>query len=211
MNRDRLKDFIKNYGLPLFTTLASNTKIDNYPKLKSLINTTDAYVFDYDYNARSNMKYISNFLLDIKNDDSLTTPVLRMQVITNLILIKYGLNWEKEIDTFTKEYNPIDNYDMTEIENIGTDISVDTDGADNTFGFNTTSEDGVPASKNTINQTTTGDKEKNERELHRHGNVGVTTSAQLVAGELDIRTKYNIMNMIYNDIDELLTLAYRIV
>ena len=66
MNRDRLKDFIKNYGLPLFTTLASNTKIDNYPKLKSLINTSDAYIFDYDYNARSNMKYISNFLLDIK-------------------------------------------------------------------------------------------------------------------------------------------------
>ena len=209
ISRTTLKEWIKDYGSNILTSLASNVRIDNYPLTKALINTTDAPTLDYDYNSRSSCKLISNLLINIKDDATLDTIAKRMQVVTNLILIKYGNNWERELLAFTKDYNPIDNYNMEENENVGTDVVIDTDGSNNVYGFNTSSDDGVPSDKNAIKQTTTGDFTKNKRKLTRSGNIGVTTSAQMIIQELDMRTKYNLLNMIYANIDELLTLAYR--
>lgn len=202
-----LKDWIKEYGSNVLTALSSNTKIDNYPKLKLLINTTDAPTLDYDYHARSDMKYITPLLLNLKYDTSLTTPALRMQVLTNLLIIKYAPKWEKQIDAITKEYNPINNYDMVEEENQNTDISVSTGSDNNNYAFNTTDADGVPVQKGNISQSTEGKFDDNHRKLTRSGNIGA--SAQLLDGEMNVRDKYIMLDIIYKDIDELLTLAYR--
>lgn len=39
----------------------------------------------------------------------------------------------------------------------------------------------------------------------RSGNIGVTTSQQMLQSEIDLRTNFNIVNMIYRDLDKILT------
>ena len=43
------------------------------------------------------------------------------------------------------------------------------------------------------------------RELTRKGNIGVTTTQQMINSELELR-EYNLIEVIYSDIDSILTL-----
>ncbi|MBR6518028.1 MAG: hypothetical protein IKT40_14440 [Bacilli bacterium] len=207
MDRILFKEYYKDYLTPLFTAIASDTRINTLTSLKALLNTTDAKYFELEYLNRSGNKKITNLLIMITDEDICDTNLKRSQTISELLLIKFGENWNRLLDTFYSDYNPIQNYDMVEEENQNTDISVDTSDDRNTFGFNTTSEDGVPMSKGNINQTTTGDFEKNHRKLTRSGNIGVTTSQQMIESEIELR-RYNILNQIYTDMDTILTLSY---
>lgn len=207
MHNILFKEYYKDYLTPLFTAIASDTRINTLTSLKALINTDDAKYFELEYLSRSGNKTITNFLKMITDEDVCDTDLKRSQTIAELLLIKFGENWNRLLNAFYSDYNPIQNYDMVEDENQNTDVSVDTTDDRNNFGFNTTSEDGVPVSKGNINQTTTGDFEKNHRKLTRSGNIGVTTSQQMIESEIELR-RYNIINQIYDDMDTILTLSY---
>lgn len=125
--------------------------------------------------------------------------------ITNLfkyIVRRFSEKWNRLIKAFVDaEYNPINNYDMIEKENVGSKIT-NTSGQDvSTYGFN--SPQPTPTGKSSSSVTTEGKKADNERELTRSGNIGVTTSAQMIEGELNLR-KYDLLNNIYLDIDSVL-------
>ena len=127
----------------------------------------------------------------------------------------------------TAEYNPINNYDMTEQAADGHKISKETDtttpqGGTHTsstlykYGLNSNSNgaasdrtetDVTPISgaktettrqfdhdksMDVDGETKTGYHETKEHFLQRSGNIGVTTSAQMVTGELALR-KYNLL------------------
>ena len=47
---------------------------------------------------------------------------------------------------------------------------------------------------------------QNDRELTRHGNIGVTTTQQMLTSEIELR-QWNYFNGVFNDIDTLLTLS----
>lgn len=121
------------------------------------------------------------------------------------------------------------NTDVTEERKVNTDLTTSTD-ADVTdtdiYGFNSSSPN--PSGKITRNGDvvvtgdaddnvetthTTGDSDDNvttetesgTRGLTRHGNIGVTTSQQMLQSELEVR-KYDFYKMIYNDIDSILCL-----
>ena len=135
---------------------------------------------------------------------------------------KHGSNLLKIATAyFQSEYDPIQNYKMTQVEtpNItkeasakqGTDLTVETTKNDDVYGFN--SPNSVPSSESTVSSKTTGDKTKNitettesetgTRTLTREGNIGVTTSQQMLESELKLR-RYDFVEALYKAFDDVL-------
>ena len=153
--------------------------------------------------------------------------------LAGIIYTMFGDKWSKLWDAFNTEYNPIENYSMTEHEerdDITTREGSDTltmTGTD-TDALTGATENGVSAfnssdySDNTKNeQTTTNTETRNmtdttthdttdtldgERTLTRSGNIGVTTSQQMLQSEIELR-KWLYFNSVFNDIDTILTLS----
>lgn len=172
----------------------------------SWLSSDDADILDIDYYLNhSGDKYVTPLFEDlfIADEEHYLTKLAK------IIVLKYGDNWNKIYNAyFVSSYNPLENYSMVEDEKVNTDISVTTGSENNVFGFNTESEDGISNNKNSINQTTSGSDEKNTRNLTRSGNIGVTTSQQMLESEIKLRL-YDFYQAIMNDIDNVLCLAYR--
>ena len=105
----------------------------------------------------------------------------------------------------TKSNSGTINTDNTQTRNGSTEQTV------NIYGYN--SNDATPANNNTgTDETTTTDKGSAEtsasetRELTRAGNIGVTTSAQMIEGELNLR-KTVFLGIVIEDLDDALTLG----
>ena len=121
-------------------------------------------------------------------------------------------NFAKLWQGFTAEYNPIENYDRHEdstetpdithtLTNSGEDAS--TNEAD-VQGYNAT--DYIPNSRTVSSGTssTNGtDKESGTRTFTSriHGNIGVTTSAQMLEGELTLRRSLDIYALIAEEFE----------
>ena len=159
---------------------------------------------DY-YLNHSGEKYISPITAKLyENDDS-----TYLTKLASLIVLKYSDKWNKIYKAFfEEEYNPIENYSMLEEENANISITNSTTGKNNIYGFNTTYEDGVPQDNSSVESTTSGDFDDNHRTLARTGNIGVTTSQQMLQSEIELR-QWNFYNMIMNDIDDVMCLSFR--
>lgn len=166
----------------------------------------------------SNKKYISPLferLLEVqeKNNQQLSW------VFGNLvkqISKKYALSWYKIYDALITEYKPLENYSMTEhrdhdntVSN-NTDITTDVDNQNGLHGFN--SETSNPTTDNDGSNHVIGDAKDNyqtdigDEHTTRTGNIGVTTSQQMLESEIKLR-QYNFINQIFNDIDKILCLS----
>lgn len=139
--------------------------------------------------------------------------------LTIIISQKFAFKWYKIYSAFTKEYQPLENYDMEEIrtpnltENVkrnqSTDIHQETESG--IYGFNSTTSNPTATGEG----DTTGLKANNETEdlktntgtesLTRHGNIGVTTSQQMLESEIKLR-QYGLLEEIFKDIDSILCL-----
>lgn len=141
--------------------------------------------------------------------------------------------WERILTALEEEYNPIHNYDRTELEtetdtgtrttaDTGTVTNADTGTVNDTTGstvtgqvtgFNsatfaddkkTTSSGTVGSTRNLQNLETRNTQNQETRnlthgrQLHVYGNIGVTTAAQMITGELDIR-KLDIFRIIADE------------
>lgn len=136
---------------------------------------------------------------------SLFSGVNPLVEISAIILNKYADTWDRLYAAIYAKYNPIENYNSTEKEKYNTDMNVSNNEDINTFGLGTTSSDGRPIQKTNVDVTTTGVADKNYRELTRSGNIGVTTSQQMIQSEIDLRQDlYNFYNIIYDDVDSIL-------
>lgn len=201
----------------------------NYPTKFTWLTSDNAETLDMEYYLNhSGDKFISP-LTDALYEQDETTYLSKL---AKLIVLKYEDKWNKLYKAFFEdEYNPIENYSMVEEENqnisiideenVKTDITNETEGNQSVYGFNTTNEDGVPDSKNGASSTTkgefddnhrklthSGDFDDNHRKLTRSGNIGVTTSQQMLQSEIDLR-QWEFYEMIMNDIDEVMCLAFR--
>lgn len=156
--------------------------------------------------------------------------------IAQAIYAMYIKNWNALYKTLSLEYNPIENYSMTEIENVqdshkGTLVSDSTDTNTNTentivndtannqlWGFNST--DSVNSDKqvgdttrnvdgsinSTHKNTDTENKDiTSDRTLKRSGNIGVTTSQQMIESERQLWL-WNFFESVFSDIDKILVL-----
>ena len=157
----------------------------------------DEYLDITYYVSHSGEKYASRFYLTMLEHDKTISD------IANIIFNKFSDKWKRIYDAIKMEYNPINNYDMVENEKVNSKIT-STVGTDNkTYGFNSTEPS--PTDEASSTSTTEGDKEDNYRELTRSGNIGVTTSAQLLEGELEVR-KNIFIDIVMNDIDTIMCL-----
>lgn len=207
------------------------------------------------HGTRSGYKHISPLVKTMLQTDN--TNVLsasrRVQLATTIYQMFID-KWTKLYNTLSFEYDPINNYDMTETETVtgsnsdtrlntgttetehtGTQGTSETNtvtgsgSTDNTiFGFNssTASDDsgsetsstntGTGSSTRTDNLTDTRTDNLSEtnsgshsesRSLTRSGNIGVTTSQQMIQSERDL-DNYNVFyDGIFSDIDKVLTIA----
>lgn len=210
-------------------------------------------------------KIISPLVEKVKVGETLTE--LEKTVIATSIVVLCGVNWEKQWETLSFEYNPIENYSMVETmtddetvteygksttrtDNLthgktGTETRTDnltdtitpnitTNISDTVHGFNST--DGVPTGEQagtetgTNTETHTGTEQKQYNltdtdagtqtildggsdthtrnyELTRAGNIGVTTSQQMIESERLLWEWNFFRNVVFPDIDRVLTLS----
>lgn len=155
-----------------------------------------------------------------EEDVESTMKLLALQVIQ-----KFADKWDRLYSAITTDYKPLENYDMsqtetpditkTETRNSSVTTSVTNDITDgDVYGFNSSSP--VPQTKTTRNGSTTvsGDSDDNvttntetgTRGLTRHGNIGVTTSQQMLQSEIDLRNNYNFTNQLFDDLDSIMCL-----
>lgn len=117
--------------------------------------------------------------------------------------------WERVYKASVKEYNPIENYDRQEEwrDTLNQNSALNSQSSGNNTmqhdvaGFN--SSDLVNSSKDTENGSNTGwtSDTSNSSGYHSgrvHGNIGVTTSQQMLQSELDIAPKLNVYDFIIN-------------
>lgn len=154
------------------------------------------------YYEKSTEKYISTLYQNLleKFDDEAA-----LEKVAENIVMKFRTNWDKIYEAyFATNYKPLENYSMTEKENIGTEIRVNNDVDNKIYGFN--SVEGSNSSKSSNSVVTSSDFNENKRELTRQGNIGVTTSQQMLTSELELR-EYNFFEKILADIDSVICLS----
>ena len=104
-----------------------------------------------------------------------------------------GSPYEKK--TTTANGTAQNNYSDRDIDESGTDTNTHT-------GTDTMAHTGYDTSADTGTDTTT---HTGTDTLTRRGNIGVTTSQQMLESELKLRALYNMVIIIYDDIDKVLT------
>ena len=152
-----------------------------------------------------------DMVLPVDEDDA---PVVDLQDVVDHIIYKYGdaplavpdpavikyyiaswskrrvSLWDRFIKAVTTEYNPLENYDRTEKSG-------------NEYTPGSTREMQVSADNATTYQPEAKEinsgKDSNKFDSHIHGNIGVTTSQQMLASELDIIPRLDIIDMIADD------------
>ena len=85
-------------------------------------------------------------------------------------------NWTRIMQALTEKYNPLHNYDRTE--------EWSDEGSSKVAGF----DQG--------NGMADRDSARSDHSGHVYGNIGVTTAAQMIAGEMDVRVRFNTLDAI---------------
>lgn len=147
------------------------------------------YYYSYAYD-----KYISNYIMNltmliapIVSDDLLVSEQLVCDEgdvnikIAKYILLKYKVSWINQYNALTAEYNPIDNYSMTETEkpnltrsvsssenttqtpNLTTTSGNNGSTKNNYYGFNDSSVDGSSLNSSSANSTNTTSQTGNNK------------------------------------------------
>lgn len=133
--------------------------------------------------------------------------------IADIIKMKYLFGWNKLADAMFSAYNPINNYDMVEKRNTDFEEHTVTDSSETVTnkysGFNADEMKDVSESSTDgdIDTTKTDTGNKLTNELTRSGNIGVTSSQQLIESEYNLRKK-NLLDLIYKNIDTILFIDY---
>lgn len=167
--------------------------------------TEDNYeLLDFEYylqhSGDKNISLLYQRAFEIYNGDYDIT----LDQLAKIIINKFEESWEYLYRALYATYNPIENYDGYEDETVKTNTDTSAKSNIKNYGFN--SATGKPASDS--DSTFKGDAEKNytNRILHKHGNMGVTTSQQMIESEIELREFVkNFYNLVYNDIDTVLS------
>ena len=140
--------------------------------------------------------------------------------LSTLVEMIYTLNienWNKLFENYTITYKPIDNYSMTEKSkksNTGTQNNTQSgtatsESTSSIYAYNVDSSN--PASSSTATSTPNlenvrTDNLVEENELTRSGNIGVTTSAQMIEENIRLWI-WKFFDSVFKDIDRVLTIG----
>ena len=163
-------------------------------------------------------KLASKFLDTFADDDGIVTGD-KLKSLATIIHNKYINSWEHEYKTLTVQYNPIENTDYVETYK---GSASGTSGGSTTEGgkvINDISKGGLGSttpvldSKNetsfdqrvtTVSGTSGG---TDEHEIRKHGNIGVTTNADMISSDLDVWKLNNFYDILCKDICDIIALS----
>ena len=195
----------------------------------------ESLILDIEYfGNRSGGKFSSPVVMNLLGETEELTEESRT-ILAKIIWTKFGEPWKHLWDTNVIAYNPIHNYNMTDIRNlskgeseakVGKVDSVDTtehgrtsEVKDFVYGLNNTDKAGKESDRttsseggSTIDTIATDRKDdtvraSNEVETtERSGNIGVTTTQQMLASEREL-WMWNFFDQVYKDIDSVLALS----
>ena len=194
--------------------------------LNDFINSNNVDTLNQDYYlSHSGDKYISPFVERLFNAGKTASEI--SSYVATICYNRFGEKWKKIYDALMTEYNPLENYSMEETrtpnltdsdtENVGTSISSNrTTNANSKYkGFNADAPVTITTTDGSEDSSTTGTKLANEttrtsthtgtEKLQRAGNIGVTTSQQMLESEFKVR-QYDFYKELYNDIDSVMCL-----
>lgn len=168
-------------------------------------------ILDLEYfGNHSGDKYISPLIQKLLVNDKLTDD--KIVTLANILYAQNKYQWNKLYNIYKLEYKPIENYSMVETEqgdDTRTDNFTNTNQSTNTdqqWAFNSEDWNNVNKSDNSNNSTNQGTStNENNRTLTRSGNIGVTTSQQMIESEIAL-WQWNFIDTLFNDVDKLLTL-----
>ena len=200
MIRMKMNKFLKDLPTSLFGEMSSNTRLNNLDSLKTLITSDDASNLDLLYLVHSGDKYISKLCI-YSYDKDVMIPANRSKDIADLLLNKFGDNWNRMYQSLLEQYNPTNDYDKITHEEFNSKVK--NTSASKRYGFNTPADS--PVGDTDIESESSGLKDDNFTDSHVYGNVGINSRQKLINEELELRKK-NIIEMIFNDIDTMLCL-----
>lgn len=142
-------------------------------------------------------------------DDHEITSVekTRLQAI---IKQKFLRSWQRVYSALLIDYEPLENYDMTETTTPGATKTIkvknDQKAEGSVYAFNSANPVKVSVNEGTgeANNNYSEESYTGFDKLERSGNIGVTTSAQMLAGELEVR-RNTFLEIVYRDTDTILT------
>lgn len=197
-------------------TITLNEWVEKFPNISTIFDkvSTDLKLFTI-FTSSEMFSYFANKFgerdfykyYDNENSTSNTNMVKQASDYIALYGKSHKYEYDKLVDTLSLEYNPIENYSMTEKgkdtrtpnitqTNKGTNTNtteVDTaittgkttfDKSDSFINDTRSTNKGTNTDTQGIDTTvTTAGNEKTEHELTRSGNIGVTTSQQMIESE----------------------------
>ena len=216
----------------MYTIFDALSEIDDeqqpvYPLVNDFINSDNTQQLNFEFFiGHSADKYISPLIERIYELDTDIASI--SEYLADIVYNRFGVKWKKIYDALMTQYNPLENYSMEEertpdlsfedTENVNTDITTEREtSAENKYkGFNADAPVTINKTDGEETNTTSGAKATNETHkvsthtgtetLTRAGNIGVTTSQQMLESEFKVR-QYDFYKMIYNDIDSVLCLS----
>lgn len=140
--------------------------------------------------------------------------------LATLVEMVYTLNienWNKLYENYTITYNPIENYSMTEKgkkTNTGTQNNKQSgtarsESTSNIYAYNVNTNNPSSSSVATSNPNLENVRTDNlieENNLTRSGNIGVTTSAQMIEENIKLWI-WKFFDSVFKDIDKILTIG----
>lgn len=187
----------------IFTTLSGLPEAATRPWF-----ATDYKALDYEYYGNHSGRKTISPLLDMLAPEDGAVDVTKLSDV----IFKHFLDkWDRLYAIYKAEYEPLENYSMTETETPNLHRSSTnyqtTDASSSVYGFNSSTP--VPQGEST--GTTHGESTSNfedetgTRTLTRSGNIGVTTSQQMAESEIAL-WKWNFYEQIFQDLDKILTI-----
>lgn len=169
-------------------------------------------------------KYASKILDEFADEDGIIKGD-QLKRLAKVIHNTYITNWKHEYKTLTVEYNPIENTDYIETykgtasgtaggtttESGKIETSTDTYGLGSSSAGhdNKSTTDFAPggdtnAHKTTVSSTSGG---SDEHEIRKHGNIGVTTNAQMIESDVEVWKQNKFYDILCKDICKIIALS----
>ena len=176
---------------------------------------------EYHYNI-AGMREVSPLVLHkLANAEELTAEA--RADIARIIFSLYSMRWIKLWATMQFEYNPIENYDMTEqmtgdvtaiqygktntrTANLNTETTHEVQGF-NSSAYNPSDKDNTAETGTDTNAESGTDTHTRNYTLTRHGNIGVTTSQQMIESERALWMWQFFYDVVFPDVNRVLTLS----
>lgn len=222
VHRMKIKDVVTLEQLSDVASTFFNVLTDEntYPLVKDFITSDNVENINWDYfGSHSADKYISPIY-----EKFIATKEQPNSFIADMIYRRFGEKWKKIYDALMTDYKPLENYSMveertpdlefTETEKHKSTTERETTATSSYKGFNAVEPVTITKTDGSEDVTTSGIKADNEKTtthtgsetLTRSGNIGVTTSQQMLESELKIR-QFDFYKQVYNDIDSILCLS----